>query len=223
MTFKDFIQEPISAKIGSILRRCLGDDATRSINQHFYDLFGWDFTGWENRESPDMKKVCTIHRYQQMYPECTIFVETGTYFGATSESVADLFKNVFTIEIDGWLFKHASQRLKSKHTVFCIKGDSSRILPTLLCLIHEPVIYWLDAHCSGGVTSKGETDTPIERELAIIFKHRYASRSVILIDDAREFGAGDYPSLDTIRKISSDMFDMAVIDDIIRLVPKGVD
>ena len=221
MTLKDFIREPALAKIGSIMRRCFGDDTARRINQHTYDIFGRDFTGWERREMPDMKKVCTIHRYKQMYPECHVFVETGTYFGATSEAVADIFKKVFTIEIDEWLFNHAANRLRENHNIFCIKGDSSRILPTLLCIINEPVIYWLDAHCSGGVTSKGENDTPIERELAIIFKHRYAGKSVILIDDAREFGAGDYPSLGRIRNISSGMFAMTVVDDIIRLVPKG--
>jgi hypothetical protein len=223
MTLKDFIQEPPLAKVGSVMRRCLGEDTSRAINQHTYDKFGWDFTGWVNREMPDIKKVSTIQRYKQMYPECLTFVETGTYFGATSESVAGIFEKVYTIEIDPWLHHHASERLWNRYyNVICINGDSGKILPRLLCHIHTPVLYWLDAHYSGGITARGNTETPIEWELTTILKHSHANKSVILIDDARCFGAGDYPTLDRVRELTERFFAMSVVDDIIRLVPNKV-
>jgi hypothetical protein len=66
-------------------------------------------------------------------------------------------------------------------------------LKGLLHGLHEPALFWLDGHYSGGNTGKGEKDTPIMAELATI----YASDipHVVLIDDARCFGTDkDYPS-----------------------------
>ncbi|MDD5318778.1 MAG: hypothetical protein PHF79_03110, partial [Candidatus Pacebacteria bacterium] len=62
-----------------------------------------------------------------------------------------------------------------------------------------PILFWLDAHFSGGKTAKSVLgDTPIEKELDIIFGS-WTNGNVILIDDARLFtGTDNYPSLDNL-------------------------
>jgi len=55
----------------------------------------------------------------------------------------------------------------------------------------------LDAHFSGGITSKGDLETPIVTELSHILTHPCAADHVVLIDDARLFvGANDYSTLE---------------------------
>ena len=86
--------------------------------------------------------------------------------------------------------------------------------------LKQPCLFWLDAHYSAGVTAKGAIDTPIEKELKHIFRHEYAHRHVLLIDDARVFkGTNDYPTIQTIEAMTKDagyhLFSME--DDIIRV------
>ena len=69
-----------------------------------------------------------------------------------------------------------------------------KVLPSLLTLIREPCLFWLDAHYSEGITVKSDLNTPILEELKHIFAHTIRGH-VILIDDARCFtGREDYPT-----------------------------
>ena len=61
--------------------------------------------------------------------------------------------------------------------------------------MHEPCLFWLDAHYSAGPTAKGEIETPISVELDAALKHS-VKEHVVLIDDARCFdGSHDYPAM----------------------------
>jgi hypothetical protein len=79
----------------------------------------------------------------------------------------------------------------------------------------------LDAHYSGGITAKGPTECPLEGELRVIALGSRADH-VILIDDARLMGQGDFPSLEEIvalaRSINPD-YRIEVRDDIVRCEP----
>ena len=59
----------------------------------------------------------------------------------------------------------------------------------------QRILFWLDGHFSGGPTGRGDSDTPIEREVdAILLKA--APGSLVYVDDARCFGTLlGYPSL----------------------------
>jgi len=62
------------------------------------------------------------------------------------------------------------------------------------------VLFWLDAHYSGGKTARGKIDTPIMKELEAIFKYSKYDH-VLLIDDANLFnGKNDFPTLDKLRE-----------------------
>ena len=52
--------------------------------------------------------------------------------------------------------------------------------------IHQPTLFWLDAHHSGKqiARKRGLIETPILAELATILEHDLAADHVIIIDDA---------------------------------------
>ena len=94
-------------------------------------------------------------------------------------------------------------------------------LQELVNKLTSPCLFWLDAHYSGGITSKGKSETPIIKELSTICKTHM--KHVILIDDARYFGNQDYheyPSLDSLQNLIlkyNQKHQMEVEDDIIRI------
>jgi hypothetical protein len=75
------------------------------------------------------------------------------------------------------------------------------MLGEALRLMDGPVLYWLDAHYSKGITARGDEEAPILVELATIAA-RHQPGDLILIDDARLFGLHPgYPTLGKIRKV----------------------
>jgi hypothetical protein len=126
------------------------------------------------------------------------FVETGTYLGDMSSYASCLFSRVHTIELSVELAKRAADRLAGVPNVTVHQGDSGRVLRDLLPIIDTPCVFWLDGHFSGGITARGETDTPILAELEAIAHHAVRPHA-IFIDDARVFGTDDmYPTLEEV-------------------------
>jgi hypothetical protein len=102
-----------------------------------------------------------------------------------------------------------------------LEGDSERRLPEVLAALDEPALFWLDAHYSADDTARGSTDTPIEAELQAVLRHPVRGH-VILVDDVRSFGRGDYPSIEAVQRLVGQLRpDLAVevADDILRIVP----
>ena len=125
----------------------------------------------------------------------------GTFFGDMLAALRDDFDALTTIELDVALAARATQRFAEEPKITVIQGDSARVLPALLATLMQPTLFWLDGHFSGGVTAKGETDTPIIAELNHLFAAARRDH-VVLIDDARLFGrASEYPSLDAIETL----------------------
>jgi len=76
------------------------------------------------------------------------------------------------------------------------------MLPKVLKHIHNPVLYWLDAHYSRGVTGLGLQHTPIFRELEAIKGHAHFANCVIIIDDAVSFISDEnYPNVRELESI----------------------
>ena len=76
------------------------------------------------------------------------------------------------------------------------------MLTDLVQTIHKPVLFWLDAHYSAGATAKSVEfgNTPIQKELEIIFS-KWKKGSVIIIDDAGHFnGTQGYPTVGDVEK-----------------------
>jgi hypothetical protein len=130
----------------------------------------------------------------------SLFVETGTYFGATTKFASTFSPKVITIEPDFKLYKLALDKFFFVNNVEIINGTSESVFPELIPKLSGDVSFWLDGHYSGGVTFKSHQDTPILSELEIIEKHlKNLSRVSIMIDDFRCFNPSnpqfrDYPS-----------------------------
>lgn len=152
------------------------------------------------------------------------FVETGTHLGDTLAHIADdKAVKCTSIELADDYFSKATRRFASYPNVNLLHGDSELLLPVYVQELHEPVLFWLDGHYSGGTTGKGTADTPISIELAAILDSPIKNH-IILIDDARCFtGANGYPCLDVLIKTVREQgnYDAEVSTDVIRLTPKG--
>lgn len=149
-------------------------------------------------------------------------VETGTYLGVMIDANKNYFENIFTIELNKKLYKRAKKKFSSLKHISVRQGDSSKILPFILNKIQNPTVFWLDAHFSGGITSKGKSDTPIISELKMILKKKLPD-CIILIDDAIEFnGKKDYPDMKEIKTIvlnNDNNFNISVKNNIIHIIP----
>ena len=123
-----------------------------------------------------------------------VLVETGTCLGEMVRKCRRRFKRIYTIELSEQLAAEAARRLASYSHVQVLQGDSGHVLPEVVGQLNEPAVFWLDAHYSGGMTARGPTECPLEREVRAIALGGRADH-VILIDDARLMGQGDFASL----------------------------
>jgi hypothetical protein len=149
------------------------------------------------------------------------FIETGTFFGDTTAAMEPHVDRLVTIEVSPELAARARARFAGQERVRIVEGDSGHVLPTLLDELREPALFWLDGHFSGGITARGDEDTPVRTELRAVLDHPLKTH-VILIDDARDFTGGNYPTLDEVAELVRNQggyYGLDVRDDIIRLTP----
>ena len=152
-----------------------------------------------------------------------ILVETGTFYGDMVDSMKDNFDEIYSIELDKFLYNKAKKRFSSENHIKIIHGDSSEKIKQVMNYIKKPTLFWLDGHYSGGETARGNKDTPIYEELQTIFDASDLGH-VIIIDDARCFGTdSDYPSVDELKKFIFSKKSNVIISmeyDSIRIIPK---
>lgn len=118
-------------------------------------------------------------------------------------------------------YDEAKERFALASNVFLLEGDSSDLIGSVLARLDGPALFWLDGHWSEENTARGGLDTPVWRELEEILGSPH--HHVVLVDDARGFGTGDYPTLDAVRALVEDRrpgWSCAVADDIIRIAPR---
>jgi hypothetical protein len=150
-----------------------------------------------------------------------VLLETGTYLGDMVEATRPHFDRVISIELDTALHGRAAARFARDPGVSIIQGDSAVVLPEVLAGLDGPVVFWLDAHFSGGITAHGPEETPVLTELETILRTRPRNGDVILIDDARCFnGADGYPRLadvESVVKAEQPELEVDVLSDIVRI------
>lgn len=171
---------------------------------------------------PHAVKAYWLRRFQKRY-RAEVFVETGTYHGASVDAMLHSCREIYTIEVDPGLCARAQRRFSDYPHVHVIHGDSGQVLMALLPTLMDRCLFWLDGHFSGAGTARAaDRDTPIQDELAAIGSH-HRKDHVILIDDARLFDdSDDYPHLETLRRLLSEInprYAVRVMDDMIQAYP----
>lgn len=146
-----------------------------------------------------------------------VLVETGTYFGDMLIANHRHFDRLVSIELGEELWKNASQRVAGFAHVTVVHGDSAARLREIVATLAEPTVFWLDAHYSDGVTARGESETPILEEIKVIIEAERLGGSVVMVDDARCFGHGDYPAVDEVAALIAPRT-LEVADDVMRFL-----
>jgi len=129
------------------------------------------------------------------------FVETGTAQGDTAFIAAGHFDSVITMEIHEPAFYVAARhlgRVKDRHgtkIIYMLCADTLEALPKILTPpppgvvsvppLNTPVLFWLDAHYSGGPTKIGKTECPVIEEIQMI--RRANQKHCIMVDDMQIF------------------------------------
>jgi hypothetical protein len=150
-------------------------------------------------------------------------VETGTFEGEMVRKVRGAFDAIVTIELSPDLAAEARRALRPHAHIAVLTGDSAAILPGVLRDLRAPALFWLDGHHSGGRTARGERETPLLDELRAIAAHPVRGH-VVLIDDARLLGTGDYPSRECVENLlraAMPGYRLTVEDDIARWEPSS--
>jgi hypothetical protein len=138
-----------------------------------------------------------------------VFVETGTGEGKVIGAMvkSQQFDELHTIDDS----LDSVQRVKNRWKIpklHCWRGDSATHIPRLLKNIHEPVLFYLNAHPAKKEAhqARGKIKVPLWAELEAILKHECAKDHVICIGDAlyyqklgRRFKA--FPSIKEITEI----------------------
>ncbi len=177
---------------------------------------------WAERGRSKLPLQPYKHKIIKMYAKkysINILIETGTYLGNTIEALRKKFKEIYSIELSKALYLKAKQKFINYKQINIILGDSSEKLPKILSNIDSPCLFWLDAHYSGGNTSKTNVETPIIMELLCILNHPNKNH-VILIDDAHDFiGKNDYPTIPELKEMINQYEEKVLIfkEDIIRI------
>lgn len=134
-----------------------------------------------------------IDRYRKLY-NLGHFVETGTFYGDGTQFALDSgFESCHTIEVNEHYVNLARDRFKGKK-VSVWQGTSIEQLPVILPYLHDPTLWWLDAHLQDvyGMPVDAFHPLPLEQELRIIAEGRDISKDVFLIDDLRIYE--DFPN-----------------------------
>lgn len=132
-----------------------------------------------------------------------IFVETGTFYGWTTQYMSYFVKKIFTIEIYEPLFIKAKEKFKDYKSIEVFYGDSSEILENLV--LNGKVLFFLDWHYSGSWTGKWAKECPLFEELEKI-KNKNLYNPIVIIDDFRLFGIDkNYPTICQIEKYIKDI------------------
>ena len=201
----------------------LGLLAKLDLIRRLPEISNWIVNGCTGIAPPPVKRLI-LSSYLRRF-QLRRFIETGTYLGDSLAYIAhDKIVKCTSIELADDYYSEAIRRFTSYPNVTLLYGDSGSLLPECVRELHEPALFWLDGHYSGGATAKSKMDTPISSELAAILDSPIKNH-ITLIDDARCFtGANGYPCIDELMNMvrENGTYCTEVSADIIRLTPKDL-
>lgn len=125
-----------------------------------------------------------------------IFCETGSYLGENIQYVLDAnyFDKVHSIEISEKWYNYCKDKYNENEKVFLHLGNSADVIRNY-DFGDEPVLFYLDAHFSGGETggSDIENGCPLLLELDSLCETRKKNTGdIVIIDDMRLMGIASW-------------------------------
>ncbi len=153
--------------------------------------------------------VSLLYQYQDNIPnlnEIKFAIETGTYNASTSVILAEHFDVTFTIELypdknpyDGKSYKELYEKIGKQHeNLTFLFGNSRDVLGVVLSeLPDERFFILLDAHSA--------LEGPLREELKLIKESSNRNDHVMLIDDCRDLGQGNFPTLAEFEELIRDI------------------
>ena len=153
-----------------------------------------------------------------------VFFEGGAFRGETASRASFLFDKVITVEKSEEMYSVAKNNISEIKNIDLFLGDTRDYLK-VIGNKYDNILYWLDAHWSGGVTYGKQDECPLIEELSIIFTNE--RNYVILIDDARLFitppprphDFSEWPSLKDISDVIPVGWDLLIYEDVIYIFP----
>jgi len=165
-----------------------------------------NFKNWKKRQfSPPSPEFIKHDILKSNTLENCLWIESGTYYGDTTNVLSKIANKVISIEADDRLFNLAKKKFEKIKNIEIILGKSEDLLKNILNknYIYRNVCIYLDAHlCQDHLINKKtfgneETGTPIKIELNSIENQKKNFSNInLLIDDIRLFDANfqNYPS-----------------------------
>jgi hypothetical protein len=173
-----------------------------------------DYTGdsrWE--QMSDVHKnlpipnlfISLLYRYQDQISnlkDINFAIETGTHDARTSIFLSEHFDVAFTVELfpdknpyDGKSYRELYEEInQTNENLTFLFGNSTEVLSSVLEeLPDERFFILLDAHSM--------LDGPLREELIAINKASNRKDHVMLIDDCRDLGQGNFPSLHEFKEL----------------------
>jgi hypothetical protein len=127
-----------------------------------------------------------LNLLQDDYTKYKLFIETGTFNGATTFALEPYFNKLYTIEFSEKYYYNTKNRYTGNKINF-ILGDSAIVFEDLLQTITDKCIFFLDGHWSGSDTGHSNKDCPLDEEITHI-NNLFQNDAIIIIDDFRLFG-----------------------------------
>jgi hypothetical protein len=178
-----------------------------------------DYSGdprWEQMSETHKKSlpipnlfISLLYQYQNEIPnlsDINFAIETGTHDARTSIFLAEHFDVAFTVELfpdrnpyDGRSYRELYQELGQKYeNLTFLFGTSEETLKSVLEeLPDERFFILLDAHSM--------LDGPLTEELKSIKSASNRNDHVMLIDDCRDLGQGNFPTLSEFETLLRDI------------------
>ena len=153
--------------------------------------------------------VSLLYQYQDKIPnlnEINFAIETGTHDARTATFLAEHFDVAFTIELfpdnnpyDGKSYRQIYEDIKKTHeNLTFLFGDSREVLGNVLSeLPDERFFILLDAHSM--------LEGPLREELKLIKQSSNRNDHIMLIDDCRDLGQGNFPTLSEFEELIKDI------------------
>ncbi|MFB3915238.1 MAG: hypothetical protein ACE14M_00795 [Terriglobales bacterium] len=162
------------------------------------DYWYWRLRGKPVR-SPHYVKQQTVKQYAREF-DLHLLVEAGTYFGEMVQATRQQFREIYSVELEDWLFERAREKFAPYPHIHMLHGNSEVLVPQIVSQLNEPALFWLDAGYYGFAGAVGNPDRIIV-ELTAILTHRISDH-VVLIDDARAFtGKNGAASLEDMKEL----------------------